>query len=130
MSEDENKPPPLEPSLPNAKDEELKRSAIEDFERLEKSIFKILPSDCFIKQEQSLSIPMIGSLHIKFSDCGIYSREDVCMLCKVEACPWYEKVSHRWYRTFKILFLNLLAKIFNNPLNNFLKAAVRDIRKK
>lgn len=101
-------------------DEELRRLVEEDFRRLKDEIYKVLPETYPLKFGDGLAPCMLGLMNLFFLDEHFYTRDDICLQCSIEPCPWYDKISHRWLRTFKIEALGFLGRFFKNPLTRFL----------
>ena len=101
-------------------DEEFRRLVEEDFCRLKDEIYKILPENCLLKFVDGLAPCMLGLMNAFFLEKHFYIRDDVCLQCSIEPCPWHDKISHRWLRTLKIEVLGFLARFLKNPLTKFL----------
>ncbi len=104
-------------------DEELRKLVEKDFCRLRDRIYEILPENCPLKFGDGLAPCMLGLMNLLFLDEHFYTRDDICLQCDIEPCPWHDKISHRWLRTFKIEVLGFLGRLFKNPLTRFLNKA-------
>jgi hypothetical protein len=101
-------------------DEKLRQLVEEAFNRLKDGIYEILPESCPLKSGDGLAPSMLGLINAFFLKEHFYIRDDVCLQCGIELCPWHDKVSHRWLRVLKVKVLGFLARFFKNPLTEFL----------
>lgn len=83
------------------------KRAMANFEEEKKKLYQILPADCLLKRHNSLCIAMVGGINQSLLDLGIYSRSDICSLCTMDMCPWYNRVSYPSLRRLKIKILSL-----------------------
>lgn len=101
--------------------QEKKANIINDFRKLRASIYNILPSECLLRYHNLLNKHMIIMLNTNMINRGLVSREDICLCCSKEECP-YNNVSHKFLRYIKI---RLLGFIFHTSFCNFLKRITR-----
>ena len=106
----ENNKPTKEPEWVEELPEQEKtiiREAMANFNRERRRIYQILPADCLLKPQSSLSIAMVGGINQLFLGLGVYSRPDICSLCTMDMCPWYSRVNYFGLRRLKIKILSL-----------------------
>ncbi len=101
MTESEN-----EYELASPEDQKFIGTVIEWFDELMKSLFKLLPEDCILKMRNALDIRMLFVLNSNMIKHKLIGREDICLFCTVDICPWNNKVSYRFWRYFKVRLLN------------------------
>jgi len=80
------------------------------FRDLRKSLFEILPADCILKKRNNLDKRMMGMFNTKMVQKKLLVRDDICLMCNIDICPWNSKVSYRFLRYIRIIILGLFYK--------------------
>jgi len=88
------------------------------FREIRDKVYTILPEDCLHKRRNTLAFQMIVLANPKLIDKQWTSRSDICSLCDIEICPWYNRASYRPLRFLKSI---ILGKIFGSPMKSFFK---------
>lgn len=108
-------------------DQDLPEKVILWARKLERAIFRFMPDACLLKIKKELTPTMFGIINENMISLKLVGRQDVCLLCDITACPWNNRVSHRWLRAFKLTLFN---KLMPSKLSNVLDAMMTRTKKK